>query len=230
MEHVEPEFEALERIAQNSGGDARSAINDLQSLAEEKRVLRFQDTTGLSARNKDIGMYETLKGVFSAESLGEAATMLNRSNADHDDLLLSISDNLPLRYKDHSELGVAYDLVSKADVFRGRVGTENWHLLRYFYNLLAEAATVCPQSYRPFEFIFPPIRITTLFWTKSKRVIMNDLCAKIAARCHVSRNTARQEIVPFVKIILEKQKSKAVSSWLKLDAEEVDYLTKINGL
>ena len=230
MEHVEPEFEALERIAQNSGGDARSAINDLQSLAEEKRVLRFQDTTGLGARNKDIGMYETLKGVFSAESLGEAATMLNRSNADHDDLLLSISDNLPLRYKDPSELGAAYDLVSKADVFRGRVGTENWHLLRYFYNLLAEAATVCPQSYRPFEFIFPPIRITTLFWTKSKRVIMNDLCAKIAARCHVSRNTARQEIVPFVKIILEKQKSKAVSSWLKLDAEEVDYLTKMNRL
>jgi replication factor C large subunit len=230
MEHVEAEFEALERIAQNSGGDARSAINDLQSLAEEKRVLRFQDTTRLTPRNKDIGMYETLKGVFSSKSLGEAATMLNRSNADHDDLLLSISDNLPLRYEDPVDLGVAYDLVSRADVFRGRIGVENWHLLRYFYNFLAEAATVCPQSYRSFEFIFPPIRITTLFWTKSKRMAVDGLCAKIGARCHVSRKTAKQEFLPFVKIILEKEKSKAVASWLKLDTEEIDYLTKMNTL
>ena len=182
MEHIKAEFEALERIAQNSGGDVRSAINDLQSLTEEKRVLRLQDAIGLSARNKDIGMYETLKGVFSAKSINEGATMLNRSNVDYDDLLLSIGDNLPLRYKDRMDLGTAYDLVSKADVFRGRIGAENWHLLRYFYNLLAEAAAVSPQSYRPFEFIFPPIRITTLFWTKSKRTTLDTLCAKIGAR------------------------------------------------
>jgi replication factor C large subunit len=230
MEHVEAEFEALERIAQNSGGDARSAINDLQSLTEKSRALKFQDTTRLTPRNKDIGMYDTLKGVFSAKSLGEAATMLNRSNADHDDLLLSISDNLPLRYEDPADLSVAYDLVSRADVFRGRIGTENWHLLRYFYNFLAEAATVHPQSYRPFEFIFPPMRIIALFWTKSKRMAMERICAKIGARCHVSRKTAKQEFVPFVKILLEKEKSKAVASWLKLDTEEIDYLTKMNKL
>lgn len=228
MEHVEAEFEALERIAQNSAGDVRSAINDLQSLAEEKRVLRLQDTTRLTPRNKEIGMYETLKGVFSANSLGEAATMLNRSNADHDDLLLSISDNLPLRYEYPVDLGTAYDLVSRADVFRGRIGTDNWHLLRYIYNLLAEAATVSPQSYRPFEFIFPPIRIITLFWTKSKRTALDGVCAKIGARCHVSRKTAKQEFLPFIKIILEKEKSKKVASWLRLNTEEMDYLTKMN--
>ena len=230
MEHVEAEFEAFERIAQNSGGDARSAINDLQSLAEENRVLRLQDTARLTPRNKDIGMYDTLKGVFSAKSFAEAATMLNKSNADHDDLLLSISDNLPLRYQDPMDLSVAYDLVSRADVYRGRVGTENWHLLRYFYNFLAEAATVRPQSYEPFEFIFPPMRIMTLFWTKGKRTTMEGICAKIGARCHVSRKTAKQEFVPFIKILLEKEKSKAIASWLKLGTEEIDYLTKMNKL
>ena len=228
MEHVDAEFEALERIAQNSGGDVRSAINDLQSLTEEKRVLRLQDAMRLTPRNKDIGMYETLKGVFSAKSPGEAAAMLNRSNADYDNLLLSISDNLPLRYEDPAELGAAYDLVSRADVFRGRIAKVNWHLLRYFFYLLAEAATVSPQSFRPFEFIFPPIRISTLFWTKSKRVTMEDICAKIGSKCHVSRRTAKQDFVPFVKIILEKQKSSPISSWLRLDAEEVEYLTKMN--
>jgi replication factor C large subunit len=141
---------------------------------------------------------------------------------------LSISDNLPLRFEDPVDLSVAYDLISRADVFRGRIGAENWHLLRYVYNLLAEAVTVSPQSYRSFELISPPIRIITLFWTKSKRMAVDGICAKIGARCHVSRKTAKQEFLPFVKIILEKEKSNAIASWLRLNTEEIDYLTKMN--
>ena len=44
LEHVKAEFEALERIAENSRGDVRSAINDLQSLSEENHALTLQDT------------------------------------------------------------------------------------------------------------------------------------------------------------------------------------------
>ena len=227
-ENIEAEFEALERIAQNSQGDMRSAINDLQSIAEGRRVLRLQDTMFLSFRNKDIGMYETLKGVFSAESVGEAANLLNRSSVKYDEILLSMSDNLPLRYLDSLELANAYDLVSRADIFRGRVGTENWRLLRYFFNLLAEASTVSPKSFKPFEFIYPPIRVMKLFWTKNKRLKLESICAKIAVKCHVSRRTAKKDIVPFLKIILKKQKSSPIISWLKLESDEVDYLTKMN--
>ena len=227
-ENIEAEFEALERIAQNSQGDMRSAINDLQSIAEGRRVLRLQDTMFLSFRNKDVGMYETLKGVFSAESVGEAANLLNRSSVKYDEILLSMSDNLPLRYLDSLELANAYDLVSRADIFRGRVGTENWRLLRYFFNLLAEASTVSPRSFKPFEFIYPPIRVMKLFWTKNKRLKLESICAKIALKCHVSRRTAKKDIVPFLKIILKKQKSSPIISWLKLESDEVDYLTKMN--
>ena len=67
LEHVKAEFEALERIAQNSRGDVRSAINDLQSLSEENQVLTLQDTMMLTSRNKDISMDETLRGFFSAK-------------------------------------------------------------------------------------------------------------------------------------------------------------------
>ncbi|MCJ7613373.1 replication factor C large subunit, partial [Candidatus Bathyarchaeota archaeon] len=174
-ENIEAEFEALERIAQNSLGDMRSAINDLQSTSEGKQVLTLQDTMFLSTRNKDIGMYETLRGVFSAESVGEAAMVLNRSSVNYDDFLLSISDNLPLRYPNSTDLAQAYDLVSRADVFRGRVGTENWRLLKYFFNLLAEAATVPPKSFKPFEVISPPIRIMKLYWTKGKRTKLKNI-------------------------------------------------------
>lgn len=227
-EHIKTEFEALEHIAQNSHGDVRSAINDLQSLAEVTKTLTLQDTMMLSARNKDLSMDETLRGYFSAKSLAEVSMLLYRSNVDYDDLLMAVGDNLPLRYTDPVDLAEAYDFVSQADMFRGRVGTENWHLLKYFYNSLAQAAAVSPESYRPFPFISPPIRVITLFWTKGKRTMLNDVCAKIGKRCHVSRKTAKEDFIPYIKIMLIKQKAAPIISWLELAPEEVEFLGKMN--
>jgi len=229
-EHIKAEFEALERIAQNSRGDVRSAINDLQSLAETTQTLTLQDTMALSARNKDISMDETLRAYFSAKSLAEVSTLLSWSSVDYDDLLMAVGDNLPLRYADPAELAEAYDFVSQADIFRGRIGTENWHLLRYFYNSLAEAAAVSPESYKPFTFISPPIRVITLFWTKGKRTMLDGICAKIGEACHVSRKTAKDDFIPYIKIMLAKQKAAEVISWLELEPEEVDFLAKMNKL
>ena len=229
LEHVKAEFEALEHIAQNSRGDVRSAINDLQSLSEENHVLTLQDTMGLSSRNKDISMDETLRGFFSVKSIAEAQKLLSYSSVDYDDFLLSVSDNLPKRFTDPAELAAAYDYVSRADMFRGRIGTENWHLLKYFFNEMAQAAAVAPQSYKPFELISPPIRIITLFWTKGKRTMLDGICGKIGAQCHVSHAVAKQDFVPFIKEMLQKKSAAtAIVDWFKFTVEEVDFLVKMN--
>ena len=123
LEHVKAEFEALERIAQNSRGDVRSAINDLQSLSEENHTLTLQDTVMLSSRNKDISMDETLRRFFTAKSIAEASSLLSYSSVDYDDFLLSVSDNLPRRYTDPAELAAAYDFVSQGGCFPG----QNWN-------------------------------------------------------------------------------------------------------
>jgi replication factor C large subunit len=229
-EHIKAEFEALERIAENSRGDVRSAINDLQSLAETTKTLTLQDTVVLSARNRDISMNETLKCYFSAKSLLDASMLLSRSSVDYDDLLMSIGDNLPLRYSDPSELAEAYEYVSQADMFRGRIGTENWHLLKYFFNSLAKAAAVSTKSYMPFSLISPPIRVITLFWTKGKRTMLEHICGKIGRKCHISRATAKTDVVPYIKIMLARHKADGIVSWLELQAEEVEFLAKMNRL
>ena len=210
LEHIKAEFEALEHIAQNSKGDVRSAINDLQSLSEENHILTLQDTMGLSSRNKDISMDETLRGFFSAKSIDEVSSLLFKSSVDYDEFLMSVSDNLPKRYTNPDELAAAYEFVSYADMYRGRIGTENWHLLKYFFNALSQAAAVAPQSYKPFELISPPIRIITLFWTKGKRSMLEAICGKIGARCHVSHVVAKHDFVPYIKEILQKQKASPI--------------------
>jgi replication factor C large subunit len=228
QEGIKAEFEALEQIAQNSRGDVRSAINDLQSVAEVTKTLTLQDTLGLAYRNKDISMDETLRGYFSVKSLQDASTLLSRSGVNYDDLLMAIGDNLPLRFTDADDLALAYDFVSKADVYRGRIGIEHWQLLKYFYNELALAAAVNPQSYQPFKFITPPIRVLTLFWTKGKRTTLENICGKIGARCHVSRKTAKEDFVSFLKLMLSKPQGQAATAWLELTPEEIDFLEKMN--
>lgn len=229
LEHIKAEFEALERIAQNSRGDVRSAINDLQSLSEENHVLTLQDTMGLSSRNKDISMDETLRGFFSVKSMADAQKLLSYSSVDYDDFLLSVSDNLPKRFTNPGELAAAYDYVSRADMYRGRIGTENWHLLKYFFNEMAQAAAVAPQSYKPFELISPPIRIITLFWTKGKRSMLDGICGKIGAQCHVSHAIAKQDFVPFIKEMLQKKNAAArIAEWFNFTSEEIDFLVKMN--
>ena len=183
---------------------------------------------GLSSRNKDISMDETLRGYFSAKSVDEASNLLFRSSVDYDELLMSVSDNLPKRYTNPDELATAYNLISQADMYRGRVGTENWHLLKYFFNDLSQAAAVAPQSYKPFELITPPIRIITLFWTKGKRTMLDAICGKIGAQCHVSHSKAKQEFVPYIKAILQKQKSSGLIDWFEFTPEEVTFLIQMN--
>ena len=230
MENVDAEFRALEKIAQNSGGDVRSAINDLQSLSEGSRVISLKDTLVLSLRNKDLNMYNILKGLFSATSIEESKALLNNSNIDFDLLILLMHDNLPLHYKDPLELGIAYDLISRADVFRGRIGVENWKLLKYFFNFLAQVTTIPSQFYEPFEFSLFPQRISSLFWTKNKRTTLENISAKIATRCHVSRRSAKLDFVPFLKAILKKDSSSQIFTWLQLDRKEVDYLREMDQL
>ena len=173
-------------------------------------------------------MDDTLRGYFTAKSIAEVSSLLSYSSIDYDDFLLSVSDNLPKRYTDPAELAAAYDFVSQADVFRGRIGTENWHLLKYFFNSLSQAAAVNPESAKPFTLITPPIRIITLFWTKGKRTMLDGICGKIGVQCHVSHGKAKHEFVPFVKELLQKQNSAPLAAWFKFTPEEVDFLVKMN--
>ena len=210
------EFEVLEKIAINSQGDYK----------ESKELL---DTT-VQVRPRDIslGIHETLKSLFTTSSTKEALEIMRQTNVDYDSLLLSIQDNLPLKIGAGTSLSVAYDLLSRADVVRGRIGVENWKLLKYFFLFLAQAVTVPTDTSKSFDMIFPPIRILTLFWTKNRRVMLNNICSKIGAKCHLSRKKAKQRMLPFITAIIKKEKPSRISTWLQFDNKELQYLESID--
>jgi hypothetical protein len=58
--------------------------------------------------------------------------------------------------------------------------------------------------------------------------MLDGICGKIGAQCHVSHSKAKHDFVPFVKMILQKQKASPMIAWFKFTSEEVDFLIKMN--
>jgi hypothetical protein len=142
--------------------------------------------------------------------------------------MLVISDNLPLRYTDFNDLSLAYESLSRADVFRGRIQTENWRLLNYVFSFLAQSTSISPPNSRGFNPIYPPKRIMAMFWGKGKRFTLERICAKIGKKCSVSKKTAYFEYLPFVKAIAKKQNRPRIASWLELDEKEIDFIKTLD--
>lgn len=230
IEGISTEREALESIAQNSKGDVRSAINDLQTLCEGKKSIRKEDAQRLIARNRSINVHQMLKDVFSATSPQKALNILNNSIIKYDTLLLAIHDNLPHRYSDPEKLAAAYEILSRADIFMGRIGNELWQLLPYVYELLAQSVTIAPKTYQPFNLIFPPIKFSLLNWRRRERNILENICAKIGLKCHVSKRMANRDFIPFLKLIFKKESSQVlkIANWLELDEENLEYLRRLD--
>jgi replication factor C large subunit len=55
---------ALELLAENSGGDLRSAIRDLQAVATGRKEVSDLDTRVVSAREVEKTMYQAMDSVF----------------------------------------------------------------------------------------------------------------------------------------------------------------------
>jgi replication factor C large subunit len=176
-----------------------------------------------------LDVQDTLRGVFAARSSRDAKKILDSSLIDYDTLLLTIDDNLPLRYKNPENLAAAYDVLSKADVFRGRIGTEKWQLLRYVFDYLAQSTVIASEEFQPFNFTYPPTKWRLLAWTRNQRTQMNVICTRIGSKCHVSRRIAKIEILPFIKILLNRNEelTTQIKTWLKLDDEAMRYLRKM---
>ena len=58
--------------------------------------------------------------------------------------------------------------------------------------------------------------------------MLDAICGKIGVQCHVSHSKAKNDFVPYIKTLLQQQKTSLLVDWLKLTPEETDFLIKMN--
>jgi len=228
-EAIQADEEALKFIAQRSGGDIRSAVNDLQALAQGKKKLTYEDVSWLGYRDRQDTIFNVLRMIIYGRTCLSAKQAVDMADVDIDMLFEWIYENVPEHLTDPHDLARAMDALSIADVYRGRIrATQDWSFTRYVIDYMTAGVAMARQNTKahgwvPFKF---PARIQMLSRSKAERAMQLNIGRKIKRKCHISANRASKEVLPFLKIIFKNNADMAagLAKWLDLDAEMVEYL------
>jgi replication factor C large subunit len=228
-EGIEADEKALKFIAQRSEGDVRSAVMDLQALAQGKKKLNYDDVLWLGYRDRQDSIFNVLRMIVYGKTCSSARQAVNMADIDIDMLFEWIYENVPDHLTDPHDLALAMDALAIADVYRGRIrANQDWSFLRYVIDYMAAGVAMARQNSKtsgwiPFRF---PSRIQMLSRSRAERASQLSIGKKIKRRCHISAFRASKEVLPYLRIIFNNNAEMAaeLAKWLDLDSEMIEYL------
>ncbi|GGM54909.1 replication factor C large subunit [Halarchaeum rubridurum] len=228
-EGITYEDAALSALAQKNAGDLRSAINDLQALAEEHEVLTEDDiVTG--ERDTTEGIFDFLDDVIKEKGAEESLYAAYDVDETPDDLLNWVEDNVPKDYSG-AELADAYGFLVNADKWLGRVrATQDYSYWRYATdNVAAGVAAARREPKGGWTRYGPPSYWSKLGRTKGTRNTRDYVARKIAEQSGCSMATARREVMPFLAAMTHHCKPReltvAMAAAYDLEEEHVAFVT-----
>ncbi len=228
-EEIDAEEKALKLIAERSGRDVRSAVNDLQALAQGKKQLAYEDVAWLAGRNRKDVIFKVLQTILYSKNSWEAKRAVDAADMDLDMLFHWIYENVPYHLTDPRDLRKAMEALSLADIYRKRIrSTQNWSLLRYVLDFMTAGVAVArertkPSGWIPFRF---PQKLQWLSRTRAERAMLSAIGIKIRRKCNISSVRAVKEVLPYIRIIFEGNPKMAagIAKWLDLDESMIEYL------
>ncbi len=192
-EKINIKEEMIRRIAADSDGDIRAAINDLEVFSKD---------TEFSVRDRERDIFRTLKVIFQSNNLGNALQAIGESDKDVDEIFWWIEQNVPLEFKSNEELAKAFDLLSKADIFRSKINAnQNYRFKKYMKDLMAGITLV--GNNKRFIMYKPPDRLILLGRTKAFRQRNEELYGNLGSVLHCSKRKVKEQM-PLLNIILKK--------------------------
>jgi len=201
-EGIEADEKVLRIIASASSGDLRSAINDLQALAEGRKKLEVKDTEVVSIRDTEVKIFETLQRVLKTERIDRAIDAVSSSDEEPSTILSWLAENLPLEYRSGDDLALAYNYLSRADVFYGRIlRRQDWGLLRYMVELMSAGVAVAKkQKYRGYTKYRYPEVFVLMAGRKGEKQKLKPLVEKLreSGKLHASSREIEQEYIPLL--------------------------------
>jgi len=219
----------LKSLARRSGGDIRSAINDLQTVSGQKKELTKDSLDLMSDRDRDETMFNALTRVLKNSDANLAVSAFDNVKEDLDNCFLWVDENLPKEYKNPKDLARAYDALAKADVYRGRIRRrQHWHFLAYVNSLLSAGVAVAKDQ-KPSGFVkySPTMRLLKIWQANMKYQKRKAIAEKIAEVSHTSRKETIKSL-PYIQQIFKAKhpSAEAIAEECELDPEEVAWLQK----
>lgn len=219
--------DVLLKIAENAGGDVRSAINDLENIAKGRDRITGENLDVLERRDRTTDIFKVLSLILAKRDFNEAVKSTWNLGEQPRDLIQWIDENLPRVYTEINDLGRAYYYLSRADIFLGRIMIRQyWGFLRYSTPLMTGGVNISKGDKINFARYSFPSYFSALGRTKKERRLKGSIGVKMASKLHVSKKVFAREYIPLLRILLSSSKvgEDELIQEYKLDADEIEYL------
>ena len=217
---IETEGPVLQSIAERAGGDMRAAINDLESMGS---CVSMEMAESLSGRDSEESIFSGLSAVFKMRSMKSREVFFDVGKPP-DEILFWIDENMPKIY-DPSDIPCAYNMISRADIFLGRVSRrQHYRLWAYAMDLMTGGVSVCRKQNPRFAKYSSPTYFRMLGRTKARRNTIKLMLSKISEKTHCSRYGAREYIPMLSQAASTSRGALAVKRYFELEPEELEAL------
>ena len=208
--------ETINTITKKSRGDARAALNDLQTILTLGEQVYISEEV---EREKQDTIFNALKEIFQEQTNEKTISAYNSTNLDLNEILLWVEENIPLEYQGQA-LAKAYDSLSKADLFKGRIYRQQyWRFLVYQNFFLSAGISASTKlKYKKFTKYQRPTRILKIWLSNQKNAKKKSITIKYSKHCHLSKKKANKEAFLFPLILNSHDKN------LDLDEKEKTWL------
>ncbi len=229
--------DAVDFIAERCEGDLRSAINDLEAVSEGYGKVTLESVKSLlGQRNREYQPFDVVRKIFISKYAWQAKQATQQTDLTPDELIQWINENLPRQVSDPEDLWRAYDHLSKADVYMGRiVKTGSWDLLSYAVELMSAGVSLSiindvKGKYRWVKYNFPQ-KVLIAAKTKETRQLRDELAEVVGRHLNASKAKVKSDVLPYLKIIFNVNAEAAARLALGLNLTEnmVRYLSPQNS-
>jgi replication factor C large subunit len=224
-ESIRVDDSVLEALATNAEGDLRAAINDLQALSQNKKELTMEDVE-LYSRDKVRSVFEALGKMFGGSEAQRIVDEVSSTDVDYELMIHWISENIPQHMSNAKELCEAYNMISRADVFLGRIkNRQHWGLLSYVFELMSAGVslsrTVTKPRFVKYQF---PSWIRNLSKTRVTRSKLSSIGNKIGSKCHISTGGGVEYYLPYLETIFQADPTRAakISKFFEFEDELIE--------
>ncbi|HDD46566.1 MAG TPA: replication factor C large subunit [Candidatus Aenigmarchaeota archaeon] len=207
-EGIEVDEKVIKNLARWSQGDIRSAIIDLQTLGEGKKKIVERDLEILGYRERENEIFNVLFTIFHSGSIMASKRAIDSCDKDADEIFWWIENNITKEFSDAKKIAKAFDILSKADIFRSIVSKQqNWRFKLYMIDMIASISLIGKEEHHKYIKYEPPKKISMMALTKSKRGELEELYREIGKYVHASTAIVKKYYVPYLKYFVKEASS-----------------------
>ncbi len=223
-ENKKVDEELIKGIAIKTKGDLRAAVNDIQSIINAEAGAVTNENIGEREKAEDI--FNILKKIFKVKTTKETMGIYDNVDMEMDQIVLWLEKNIPKEYRGE-DLVKAFEALSKADVFKGRIyKQQHWRFLVYQNFFLSTGISSAKKEKTGFGFTKyeRPTRILKIWMANQKNAKKKSIAVKYAEYAHISKKRALQEFFNIALILDDNLARK-----LALSEQEKEFIIDYRG-